>query len=172
MKLYEDINAYGSSLGAKMKVCLVSPAFHTVLLYRISFFLTHKVPIVGSYIGLIFEYINRILYSVDISRYAKIDGGFVVMHGMGIVIGEEVQIGKNCKILNGVNLGNKDTEVTYNQQPKIGNNVVIGTGAKCLGAINIGDNVIIGANAVVLSDIPENCIAVGIPAKSKRRANR
>jgi serine O-acetyltransferase len=163
--IIEDLNRYSSTLMGKIKISLLSPSFHIVLLYRISSFFAHRVPFIGNLVGIVVEYISRVLYSTDISRYAKIDGGLIIMHGMGIVIGKDVVIGKNCKILNGVNLGNKETEIPNNQQPRIGNNVVIGAGAKCLGDVIIGNNVKIGANAVVLTDIPDNSIAVGIPAK-------
>ena len=76
-----------------------------------------------------------------------------------------MRIGKKCKILNGVTLGNKDTESPINQQPTVGDNVVIGSGAKLLGAIQIGDNVVIGANSVVLKSVPENVVVAGVPAK-------
>lgn len=161
----KDLNRYSTTLMGKIKICLVSPSFHIVLLYRLSSFLAYRVPFIGNIMGLVLEYISRVLYSTDISRYAKIDEGLVIMHGIGTVIGENVVIGKNCKILNGVNLGNRDTETLNNQQPKIGDNVVIGAGAKCLGDITIGNNVLIGSNAVVLTDISNNSTAVGIPAK-------
>lgn len=161
----KDLNRYSTTLIGKMKTCLVSPSFHIVFLYRVSSFLVYRIPLIGNIMGLIIEYISRILYSTDISRYAKIGEGLVIMHGMGIVIGKNVVIGKNCKVLNGVNLGNRDTEKPNNQQPIIGDNVVIGAGAKCLGDIIIGNNVLIGSNAVVLIDIPDNSTAVGIPAK-------
>jgi len=168
--IINDLNRYSKSLLSKIKIFLVSPSFHIVLLYRLSN-LFIKIPIVGNILGLIVEYINRILYGVDISRYAKIDTGFMVVHGMGIVIGDSVNIGKNCKIFNSVNLGNKDTEISDNKQPTIGSNVVIGAGAKCLGDIKIGNNVIVGANAVVITDIEDDSIVVGIPAKSIKKRN-
>jgi len=161
----KDLNRYSKTFVGKVKICLMSPSFHIILLYRISNFFVSEIPFFGNIMGLIVEYISRLLYSTDISRYAKIDEGLVIMHGMGTVIGSDVVIGKNCKILNGVNLGNRDTETLNNQQPKIGDNVVIGAGAKCLGNIIIGNNVLIGSNAVVLTDIPHNSTAVGIPAK-------
>ena len=160
-----DLNRYANGSANKIKTIFFSSSFHMVIIYRSSAFLTKKIPFIGNLIGLILEYINRVLYSCDISRRSKIGEGLIIMHGMGIVIGEKVTIGRNCKILNGVNLGNKDTETIIDNQPKIGNNVVIGAGAKCLGDIIIGNNVTIGANAVVLKNIPNNSVAVGIPAK-------
>lgn len=166
MKITQDLNRIADTTKEKIKAILFSSSFHIVLIFRISSFLTNKLPVLGNLFGFIFEHINRVVYSVEISRYAKIEGGLIIMHGAGLVIGSDVIIGKNCKIFNGVNLGNKYTEVSLNDQPSIGNNVVISCGAKCLGNITIGNNVIIGANAVVISSISDNCTAVGIPAKS------
>ena len=87
------------------------------------------------------------------------------MHGHDIVIGSGVTIGENCKIFNGVTLGNKDTETSEVCHPQLGNGILIGTGAKILGNIRIGDNAKIGANSVVLKDIPANSIWAGVPAK-------
>ena len=164
-----DLNRYANSNISKLKTILFSASFHIILLYRMSSFCTNKIPFVGNFIGVILEYFNRVIFSCDISRRSKIGEGLIIMHGMGIVIGEKVIIGKSCKILNGVNLGNKDTETAIDNQPIIGNNVVIGAGAKCLGNIIIGDSVTIGANAVVLENVPINSIAVGIPAKIKEQ---
>jgi len=165
MIIFDDLNRYSDTLLTKIKILLVSPSFHSVIIYRLSVFFMKNIPFIGNIFAIFLEYINRVLYSVEISRYSTIDKGLIIVHGMGIVIGDNVSIGKNCKILNGVNLGNKDTEIDTNHQPIIGDNVVIGAGAKCLGNIKIGNNVKIGANSVVLDDIPDNCIAVGVPAK-------
>lgn len=139
-------------------------SFHLVFFVRLGQ-LCRTVPIIGSILGILIEYFIRIIYASDISCKAKIGGGLMLVHGHDIVIGGDVIIGKNCKIFNGTTFGNKDTETTINQQPVIGNNVVIGTGAKILGNITLGDNVRVGANSVVLNDIPDNSTAVGIPAK-------
>lgn len=124
-----------------------------------------KVPFCGNFFSLFFEYLIRIFFASDISCKAKIPGDICFMHGHDIVIGSEVVIGKKCKVFNGVTLGNKDTESGVNEQPIIGDNCVISTGAKILGKITIGNNCIIGANSVVLIDIPDNSIAVGVPAR-------
>jgi serine O-acetyltransferase len=87
------------------------------------------------------------------------------VHGHDIVIGSAVRIGRGCKIFNGVTLGNKNTEVADNDQPIIGDYCVISTGAKVLGGIRIGDHAVIGANSVVLKDIPPYGVAVGVPAR-------
>lgn len=157
----------GKSFLSKTKHALISHSFHMTLLYRIGAWV-QPLPILGAPIRIIVEYLIRVVFASDISCRAKIGKGLFIVHGHDVVIGGDVVIGKNCKILNGVTLGNKDTESAINQQPHIGDNVVIGTGAKILGKINIGDRVKIGANSVVLENVPSGCIAVGIPAKAKK----
>jgi len=124
-----------------------------------------RIPIIGNFLSVFCEYLIRIFFASDISCKAKIPGDVVFVHGHDIVIGSDVTIGKGCKIFNGVTFGNKDTESTSNDQPTIGDNCLISTGAKILGSITVGDNCIIGANSVVISNIPPNSVAVGIPAR-------
>lgn len=101
---------------------------------------------------------------IEIHPGAKIGKRLVIDHGMGIVIGETAEIGDDCLIYHGVTLGGTGKDVGK-RHPTIGNHVLIGTGAKVLGPITVGDNSRIAANSVVLSAIPEDCTAVGIPAK-------
>jgi serine O-acetyltransferase len=162
----KDLSAFtkDGSFIAKMKCVLIGHTFHLVLLYRIGSYFS-RTPIIGGLFRVLLEYFMRVVYASDISLKSQIGPGLVIVHGHDIVIGGNVRIGKKCKILNGVTLGNKDTESSINQQPTVGDNVVIGSGAKILGAIQIGDNVIIGANSVVLIDVPPNSTCVGVPAK-------
>ena len=92
----------------------------------------------------------------------------MIDHGMGVVIGETAEIGDNCTIYQGVTLGGTGKDVGK-RHPTLGNNVMVGAGAKVLGPFSIGDNVKIAANAVVLKEIPDESTAVGIPAKVVRR---
>jgi serine O-acetyltransferase len=167
----EDINAYtkNGNLLKKLKFSVLNHTIHMGILFRISHSIA-KVPFIGKIFSKIFEYIIRIFYASDISYKASIEGGLVFSHGHDIVIGADVKIGKNCTIFNGVTLGNKNLEFSAEgNQPTIGNNVIISTGAKILGPVKIGNNVIIGANSVVIYDIPSNSIAVGAPAKVKKK---
>ena len=107
---------------------------------------------------------TRLKTGIEIHPGAKIGKGFVIDHGMGVVIGETTEIGNNVLIYQGVTLGGTGNE-TGKRHPTIGNNVVIGCGAKVLGPVNIGDNAKIAANAVVLTDVPPDSTAVGAPAK-------
>lgn len=108
---------------------------------------------------------SKLKYNVDIAPTAKIGKNFQIVHLGAIVIGRNAVIGDNVKIQSGVTLGMKNVNDTG--MPSVKDNVYIGTGAKLLGPIIVGENVIIAANAVVLIDVPENCVAYGVPAKVK-----
>lgn len=120
------------------------------------------------------KYIRKKLllkYSVEIGINPKIGKNLRFAHFQGVIIGNEVVIGDNCKIYQQVTLGQKKNGVEgYGDDPIIGDNVIIFSGAKVFGKINIGNNAIIGANAVVFKDVPENSIAVGIPARIIERS--
>ena len=101
---------------------------------------------------------------IEIHPGAKIGRRLVIDHGMGIVIGETAEIGDDCLIFHGVTLGGTGKDVGK-RHPTIGNNVLIGAGAKVLGPFKVGDNSRVAANSVVLSEIPPNSTAVGVPAR-------
>lgn len=141
---------------------LSNRGFHALLGYRLSNFLWRKkIPI----LPLVITRFIQILYGIDIDYRATIKGGCVILHGVGVVIGYGASVGKNAIIYHGVTLGIAESKNSKMGFPQIGDNILIGAGAKLLGTINIGNNVKIGANAVVTKDIPDDCIAVGIPAK-------
>ena len=106
---------------------------------------------------------------IEIHPGAKIGKRLVIDHGMGVVIGETAEIGDDCLIYHGVTLGGTGKE-RGKRHPTIGNNVLISTGAKVLGPFKVGDGARIAANAVVLSQVPENATAVGVPARVVRIA--
>lgn len=101
---------------------------------------------------------------IEIHPGATIGNGLFIDHGVGVVIGETTIIGDNCTLYQGVTLGGTGKE-TGKRHPTLGNNVMVGAGAKVLGPITIGDNSRIAAGAVVLDDIPADCTAVGVPAR-------
>ena len=115
--------------------------------------------------------ITRHITGVEIHPAAQIGKHFFIDHAMGVVIGETTIIGDNCLLYQGVTLGGTGKD-KGKRHPTLGDNVMVGAGAKVLGPINIGSNVKVAANAVVLSDIPENCTAVGVPARIARRAGQ
>lgn len=104
---------------------------------------------------------------IEIHPGAQIGKGLFIDHGMGVVIGETTVIGDNCLLYQGVTLGGTGKD-KGKRHPTLGNNVMVGAGAKVLGPIHVGNNVKIAANAVVLKDIPDNCTAVGVPARLAR----
>lgn len=108
-------------------------------------------------------------YAVDIAPSAKIGPGLVLVHCFGTVIGSAVEIEGDCVIFHGVTLGDRGSEWVGSREadghPVIGKSCILGTGAKILGPVRIGQNCVVGANSVVVSDIPENSVAAGLPAK-------
>ncbi len=110
--------------------------------------------------------IGRMITGIEINLGAQLGRNIFIDHGMGVVIGATAIVGDNVIMYHGVTLG-ATVNVPGRRHPQIGNNVMIGAGAKLLGPITIGDNVSIGANAVVTKDVPANSVAVGIPAVIK-----
>lgn len=110
----------------------------------------------------------RHLTGIEIHPGATIGKGLLIDHGMGVVIGETAEIGDNCTIYQGVTLGGTGKDVGK-RHPTLGDNVMVGAGAKILGPVHIGSGSKVAANAVVLHEVPENSTAVGIPAKVVRR---
>jgi len=152
------------------KIDLSEPSLYVILLYRIGKSLRDNnskllnnilnIPFLLLYIPL------SVITGIHIPRGATIGPGIRIYHYGCIIVNPLSVIGKNCTIRHGVTIGNRHAD---DDVPVIGDNVVIGAGAKILGNIKIGDNVHIGANAVVLYDVPDNNIAVGIPAKNSQR---
>lgn len=105
---------------------------------------------------------------IEIHPGATIGKGLFIDHGMGVVIGETAVIGDNCLLYQGVTLGGTGKD-KGKRHPTLGNNVLVGAGAKVLGPFTVGNNVKIAANAVVLNAIPDDCTAVGVPARIVRR---
>lgn len=140
---------------------LFSPRLIPVVLCRLAyFFAKHNL----GFIAKAFSMLNFIIFGIEISTKTFIDSGLMLPHTQGTVIGASY-IGKNATIFQGVTLGAKFVDFDNAFRPRIGNNVLIGAGAKVLGPIVIGDNVNIGSNAVVLKSIHDNHLALGIPAK-------
>lgn len=108
--------------------------------------------------------LNSVLVGIQIPLYAKIDGGLCIKHYSGVVVNGYATLGRNITLFQNVTIG-RSFAGKNNGVPKIGNNVIIFPGASIVGRIEIGDNVVIGANSVVLTDIPSNSIVAGNPAK-------
>ena len=135
--------------------------------YRVAhWFYNKKMYFIARYIS---QRARRIT-GVEIHPAAVIGDGVFIDHGMGVVIGETTVIGDNCTIYQGVTLGGTGKD-KGKRHPTIGNNVVIGSGAKVLGPFRVGDNSKIAANAVVLSEVPDNCTVVGVPGRIVKKNN-
>lgn len=141
---------------------LLTSEFQAVFFYRIYSAFYHagwRLP------GLFIYLIVKFLYKCDIYPKSRIGEGFLLVHAFDIVVGADVELGSDVVIFNGVSLGKKHSGVMGAGMPKVGNGCLLGSGAKILGAIVIGDNVTVGANAVVLSDVPDQAVCVGNPAR-------
>jgi serine O-acetyltransferase len=145
-----------------VEVVLCYPGFHAILMHRIAHYLyKHKLLLLGRLIS----QINRFLTGIEIHPAAKIGKGFFIDHGMSVVIGETAEVGDNVTLYQGVTLGGTGKE-KGKRHPTLGDNIVVGSGAKVLGPVKIGDNSKIGAGAVVLRDVPANSTVVGVPGKA------
>jgi serine O-acetyltransferase len=147
-----------------LEIFLCYPGFHAVLLHRFSHWLYNaNVPLIPRVIS----QISRFFTGIEIHPGATIGKRFFIDHGMGVVIGETADIGDDVLIYQNVTLGGTGNE-RGKRHPTIGNNVVIGTGAKVLGDIQVGNNARIGAGSVVVRSVPENSTVVGIPGRVVR----
>lgn len=163
-ELYEDAkNIYEKDPACKnvLSVILLYQGFHILVFHRLAHFLYSYHLF---FVARLISQIGRLLTGIEIHPGAKIGRRLFIDHGMGIVIGETATIGNDCTIYHGVTLGGTGKGKTK-RHPDIGNNVMIGAGAKVLGAIKIGNNVKIGANAVVIKDVLDGTTVVGVPAK-------
>lgn len=148
-----------------LEVFLLYSGVHALMAYRVA----HKLHEKKKYLpARAISQAARFFTGIEIHPGAKIGKGLMIDHGMGVVIGETTEIGDNCTLYQGVTLGGTGKDVGK-RHPTLGNNVMVGAGAKVLGPFKIGDNTKIAANAVVLEEIPDNCTAVGIPAKIVRK---
>lgn len=148
-----------------LTVILLYPGFHVLVWHKINHFLYKKHLY---FISRLLSQLARFLTGIEIHPGAVIGRRLFIDHGMGIVIGETSIIGDDCTIYHGVTLGGTGKE-KKKRHPTLKNNIIVGCGAKVLGNIVISDNVKIGANSVVLKDVPENSTVVGIPGVVKNK---
>lgn len=171
MHLLEDIRAYKHNDPAARSVAevlLLYNGLHATVDYRIAHWLhIHHLRFLARAIS----QWSKMWTGIEIHPGAKIGRRLVIDHGTGIVIGETAEIGDDCLIYHGVTLGGTGKDVGK-RHPTIGNNVLIGAGAKVLGPFTVGDNSRIASNSVVLSEIPPDSTAVGVPAKVVRIAGK
>jgi serine O-acetyltransferase len=161
--LKEAKNIIGKDPAAKSmtEAILCYPGLHALIFHKLSHWLYVRKRFLSARI---ISQIGRSLTGIEIHPGAKIGEGLFIDHGMGIVIGETVEIGNNVTIYQGVTLGGTGKD-KGKRHPTINDNVVIGAGAKILGPIKVGRNAKVGANAVVLINVPEDSTVVGIPGR-------
>ena len=167
--LSETLAAYQArdpAARSKLEIFLLYPGVHATLYHQAAHFCyCHKMKFLARTIS----QWSRFWTGIEIHPGAKIGRRLVIDHGMGIVIGETAEVGDDCLIYHGVTLGGTGKD-QGKRHPTIGNNVLLSTGSKVLGPFKVGDGARIAANAVVLTEIPENATAVGVPARVVRIA--
>lgn len=165
--LKSDLNAYmerDPAARSRFEIYFLYSGFKAVRAYRrANWCYRHNMKFLARWIS----QNARRRTGVEIHPGATIGSGLVIDHGMGVVIGETTEIGNDCTIYQNVTLGGTGKD-HGKRHPTLGNNVLVGTGAKVLGPFKVGDNARIAAGAVVLSEVPENATAVGVPARITR----
>src|SRR5271165_1095097 len=173
MFLRETIQAYRErdpAARSALEVLLCYPGLHALLWHRMAHGLWRR----GLYLpGRMMSHIGRFLTGIEIHPGARIGRRLMIDHGMGVVIGETAEIGDDVYLYHQVTLGGTSTQ-RGKRHPTLGSGVIIGAGAKVLGAITVGDNARVGANAVVVQDVAAGTTVVGIPARAidRRPAHR
>lgn len=149
---------------SKLEIFLLYPGVHAVIFHRVSHWLYyHHLP----FLARLNSQLARHITGIEIHPGAKIGRRLVIDHGMGIVIGETAEIGDDCLLYQGVTLGGTGKDLGK-RHPTLGNNVMVGAGAKVLGPFRVGNNARIAANAVVLREVPDNATVVGVPGRIVR----
>ncbi|WP_026886205.1 serine O-acetyltransferase EpsC [Clostridium beijerinckii] len=147
---------------SKLEVLLLYPCIHALISYRIAHILYLKK---WFFLARLISQLSRFFTGIEIHPGAKIGKGLFIDHGMGVVIGETAEVGDNVTLYHGVTLGGTGKDVGK-RHPTIEDDVLIGTGAKVLGPITVGKGAKIGANAVVVKDVPAKATAIGTQAKN------
>ena len=170
-RLFETLGAYQArdpAARSKLEIFLLYPGVHAIINHRIAhwFYMHHLF-----FLARLVSQLSRHITGIEIHPGATIGRRLVIDHGMGIVIGETAEVGNDVLIYHGVTLGGTGKD-QGKRHPTIGNTVLIGCGAKVLGPFKVGDNSRIAANSVVLSEVPNDATAVGVPAKLVRIAGQ
>ena len=151
---------------SRLEVALCYPGFHALTSHRLAHWLwKHGWLLAARFIS----HIGRVLTGIEIHPGARIGKRLFIDHGMGVVIGETAEIGDDCTLYQGVTLGGTSLDRGQKRHPTLGNGVIVSVHAQVLGPFRVGDGARIGAQAVVLSEVPEGATMVGIPAKPVAR---
>ena len=168
MFLREGVRSYRDrdpAARSALEVLICYPGFHAVIWHRLAHRLwTKRLRLPARFLS----HVGRMLTGIEIHPAARIGRRLIIDHGMGVVIGETAEIGDDVYLYHQVTLGGTSS-AQGKRHPTVGNNVIIGAGAKVLGAITVGDNARIGANAVVVQSVGANETVVGIPARPVER---
>ena len=167
MHILEDIRAYKKNDPAarsSIEILLLYNGLHATFWYRVAHWLHLRK---FRFTARLISQITKMFTGIEIHPGATIGRRFVIDHGTGIVIGETAEIGDDCLLYQGVTLGGTGKDVGK-RHPTLGNNVMVGSGAKVLGPFKVGDNARIAANSVVLREVPENATVVGVPGRVVR----
>ncbi len=175
-RLGEDIAAVRDrdpAARTNLEVFLTSPGVHALFWHRVAHWLWRWEWFL---LARVVSHTFRGVTGIEIHPGAEIGRRVVIDHGMGVVIGETAVVGDDCLIYHAVTLGGKNPTrreaASGRRHPAVGNRVTVGAGAAILGPVTIGDDATIGANAVVVDNVPAKALAVGIPAKVKKSAKR
>lgn len=170
MKLIDDLDMYSHRKGWPRWTWFLMPLFFPcswpIIIYRLGSFIVHiqykwiRIPLYVIYFPI--KRIMELISMTEISEYAEIEGGFYIAHVGNVVIAHHTKIGRNTSMHQGVTIG---VSGAASELPIIGDRVYFGAGCKVIGSIKIGNDVVIGANAVVTKDVPDNAIVVGVPAR-------
>ncbi len=146
---------------SKLEVVLCYPGVHALVLHR----LAHRIWLAGwTTLARFVSHVARFLTGIEIHPAAKLGPGLFIDHGMGVVIGETAEVGEDVTIYQGVSLAGTSLK-REKRHPTLGNNVVVGAGAKIIGGFKIGDGSRIGAGSVVVREVPPNSVVVGVPGR-------
>lgn len=167
-RLRKDIDAVfmrDPAARSRIEILTAYPGLHAIWFYRMAhWFWIHQL----FWIGRLLSHIGRMVSGIEIHPGAKIGPGLFIDHGMGVVIGETTEIGANATLYHGVTLGGTSWN-KGKRHPTLEDDVVVGAGAKILGPITIGARTRVGANAVVVKDVPPDSVVVGIPGRVTHR---
>jgi len=164
-RIREDLDAAierDPAVDSRLEMALASPGLHAIWVHRLTHWMWTKPG--GRLAARLISQLARAVTGVEIHPGAQIGRRFFIDHGMGVVIGETAEVGDDVLMYHGVTLGGRSMD-HVKRHPTVGNNVTIGAGARILGPVNIGDRVQIGANSVVVRDIPAGAVATGVPAQ-------
>ncbi len=167
-RLAQDIRAVKErdpAARSSLEIFLLYSGLHAVMWHRLAHWLYNAGL---KFLARFISQAVRLFTGIEIHPGAKLGRGVFIDHGSGVVIGETAEVGDGCTIYQGVTLGGTGKD-KGKRHPTLGKNVLVGAGARILGPFKVGDNAKIAANAVVLSEVPENCTAVGVPARVVRR---